>query len=264
VPKDGPKPKPDLERKNNKKEEPQKEAQKEAIPKDPEQKDKQSEQKEPVKEPEPEKEQQKPEPEKQRRSLEDLYAAAREEFDLDLSPMESAIKTLKEGREMQKLSVVRNLGDLFETDTNETMQKVIPMIQARKEGIPLLPSLISQSLSIYMFKDLLNVEPSNLDMHCEAAVVYKNSIKDIKLQKHCPYVGNDSALNWVDLHTFLGTFLSGCWPQSWRILSGRRRMVSCAGKGVLLSSKLPRNSNPKSKPKWGSSPMPLNLHKYLE
>jgi len=62
-------------------------------------------------------------------SLDALYAAAREEFDLDLSPTESAIKTLKEGREIQKLNVVRNLGELFENEPKETIEKIIPLIQ---------------------------------------------------------------------------------------------------------------------------------------
>uniref|UniRef100_A0A915NPH8 Serine/threonine-protein phosphatase 4 regulatory subunit 4 n=1 Tax=Meloidogyne floridensis TaxID=298350 RepID=A0A915NPH8_9BILA len=96
-------------------------------------------------------------------SLDALYAAAREEFDLDLSPTESAIKTLKEGREIQKLNVVRNLGELFENEPNETIEKIIPLIQ-----------------------EILNIEPSNLDMHCEAAIVYKNCIKDRKLRIKCP------------------------------------------------------------------------------
>nr|CAD2149135.1 unnamed protein product [Meloidogyne enterolobii] len=96
-------------------------------------------------------------------SLDALYAAAREEFDLDLSPTESAIKTLKEGREIQKLNVVRNLGELFENEPKETIEKIIPLIQ-----------------------EILNIEPSNLDMHCEAAIVYKNCIKDRKLRIKCP------------------------------------------------------------------------------
>ncbi|KAL3078094.1 hypothetical protein niasHT_036977 [Heterodera trifolii] len=45
----------------------------------------------------------------QRKPLDALYAAAREEFDLDMSPLDSAMKTLREGREIQKLSVLRNL-----------------------------------------------------------------------------------------------------------------------------------------------------------
>uniref|UniRef100_A0A914NT08 Uncharacterized protein n=1 Tax=Meloidogyne incognita TaxID=6306 RepID=A0A914NT08_MELIC len=96
-------------------------------------------------------------------SLDALYAAAREEFDLDLSPTESAIKTLKEGREIQKLNVVRNLGELFENEPKETIEKIIPLIQ-----------------------EILNIEPSNLDIHCEAAIVYKNCIKDRKLRIKCP------------------------------------------------------------------------------
>ncbi|KAL7071753.1 hypothetical protein ACQ4LE_009197 [Meloidogyne hapla] len=96
-------------------------------------------------------------------SLDALYAAAREEFDLDLSPTESAIKTLKEGREIQKLNVIRNLGELFENEPKETIEKIIPLLQ-----------------------EILNIEPSNLDMHCEAAIVFKNCIKDRKLRPKCP------------------------------------------------------------------------------
>uniref|UniRef100_A0A183BW58 Fes1 domain-containing protein n=1 Tax=Globodera pallida TaxID=36090 RepID=A0A183BW58_GLOPA len=99
----------------------------------------------------------------QRKSLDALYAAAREEFDLDMSPVDSALKTLRDGREIQKLSVVRNLVELVEGEPEDALHRLLPMIQ-----------------------ELLSVEPSNLDMHCEAAVAYKNCIKKKKLQQKCP------------------------------------------------------------------------------
>ncbi|KAL3084724.1 hypothetical protein niasHT_031609 [Heterodera trifolii] len=99
----------------------------------------------------------------QRKSLDALYAAAREEFDLDMSPLDSAMKTLREGREIQKLSVLRNLVELVEGEPDEALHRLLPMMQG-----------------------LLSVTPSNLDIHCEAAIAYKNCIKEKKLQQKCP------------------------------------------------------------------------------
>uniref|UniRef100_A0A915CLN4 Serine/threonine-protein phosphatase 4 regulatory subunit 4 n=1 Tax=Ditylenchus dipsaci TaxID=166011 RepID=A0A915CLN4_9BILA len=94
-----------------------------------------------------------------RKSLEALFAAAEEEFDLMDSPIDTAVKTLKTGREIQKLAVIRNFGDLLDSiDTrDEAIRRILPVIQ-----------------------EVLAQEPSSLDVHCESAVVFKNIIKDKK------------------------------------------------------------------------------------
>ncbi|KAI1713173.1 serine/threonine-protein phosphatase 4 regulatory subunit 4 [Ditylenchus destructor] len=99
-----------------------------------------------------------------RRSLEALFAAVEEEFDLRDSAVDTAIKTLRTGREIQKLATIRNFGELLE------LQK------SRQEAIDRVLPVIQESLAL---------EPSNLDIHCEAAVVFKNLIKDKKYSQLC-------------------------------------------------------------------------------
>ncbi|KAH7727086.1 HEAT repeat family protein [Aphelenchoides avenae] len=95
---------------------------------------------------------------KQQLAWESLFKAAEEEFDLSESPVDTAVKTLKTGREIQKLSTIRNIAELIDGHGEEVIERVFPQIQ-----------------------EVLNSEPSNLDIHCESAVVFKNLVKDQKL-----------------------------------------------------------------------------------
>uniref|UniRef100_A0A915Q2A9 Serine/threonine-protein phosphatase 4 regulatory subunit 4 n=1 Tax=Setaria digitata TaxID=48799 RepID=A0A915Q2A9_9BILA len=54
------------------------------------------------------------------------------------SPIDDAISVLKSGREIQKLSIIRTLSDLLETDGDQVVEKVMPLIQV-------LPLTISQA-----------------------------------------------------------------------------------------------------------------------
>lgn len=103
------------------------------------------------------------EEEEQRRPAIDwssLLAAADdpELADFLTTPVDNAVQVLKEGREIQKLSVIRTLGDLLDTEGEQAIEKVLPLIQK-----------------------VLEEEASNLDIHCEAAVTYKNIFRNEKL-----------------------------------------------------------------------------------
>ncbi|KAM3719629.1 Serine/threonine-protein phosphatase 4 regulatory subunit [Dirofilaria immitis] len=93
--------------------------------------------------------------------------------DLLQSPVDDAINILKTGREIQKLSIIRTLNDLLETDGNEVIEKVMPVVQ-----------------------QVLDEECSNLDVQCEAAVTYKNIYRNSKLTTHIPRI-NDVILNGI-------------------------------------------------------------------
>ncbi|VBB28559.1 unnamed protein product [Acanthocheilonema viteae] len=77
------------------------------------------------------------------------------------SPVDDAINILKTGREIQKLSIIRTLNDLLETDGDQVVEKIMPIVQ-----------------------QMLSEECSNLDMQCEAAVTYKNIYRNSKLTAH--------------------------------------------------------------------------------
>uniref|UniRef100_A0A0R3RMM4 HEAT repeat domain-containing protein n=1 Tax=Elaeophora elaphi TaxID=1147741 RepID=A0A0R3RMM4_9BILA len=79
------------------------------------------------------------------------------------SSVDDAINTLKTGREVQKLSIIRTLSDLLDTDGDQVVEKVMPVIQ-----------------------QMLDEECSNLDIQCEAAVTYKNIYRNSKLTAHIP------------------------------------------------------------------------------
>ncbi|RCN34198.1 hypothetical protein ANCCAN_19960 [Ancylostoma caninum] len=64
----------------------------------------------------------------------------------------------REGKEVHKLSAIRGLGDLFQSEGEDAIQKVLPAVQ----------------------RALLE-ERSNLDLHCEAAIVFKGIIQNDKL-----------------------------------------------------------------------------------
>ncbi|MFH4974788.1 hypothetical protein AB6A40_001497 [Gnathostoma spinigerum] len=74
------------------------------------------------------------------------------------SPIDNAIHILTEGREIQKLSVIRTFSDLLDTEGELAIDQVLPLIQK-----------------------VLEEDASNLDMHCEAAVTFKNIFKNSKL-----------------------------------------------------------------------------------
>lgn len=65
----------------------------------------------------------------QQLAWESLFAAAEEEFDLSESPVDTAVKTLKSGREIQKLSTIRNIGELIDNHGEEAINRVLPQIQ---------------------------------------------------------------------------------------------------------------------------------------
>ncbi|CAG9532062.1 unnamed protein product [Cercopithifilaria johnstoni] len=74
------------------------------------------------------------------------------------SPIDDAINILKKGREIQKLSIIRTLSDLLETDGDQVVEKIMPVVQ-----------------------QMLDEECANLDIQCEAAVAYKNIYRNSKL-----------------------------------------------------------------------------------
>ncbi|CAJ0606024.1 unnamed protein product [Cylicocyclus nassatus] len=83
-----------------------------------------------------------------------------EDLDLDEAtrgPIENALVHL-EGKEVHKLSAIRGLGELFQNEGEDAIQKVLPAVQ----------------------RALLE-ERSNLDLHCEAAIVFKGIIQNDKL-----------------------------------------------------------------------------------
>ncbi|XGW07719.1 hypothetical protein V3C99_010683, partial [Haemonchus contortus] len=82
--------------------------------------------------------------------------------DLDRGPIETAIAHL-EGKEVHKLSAIRNLGDLFQSEGEDAIQRVLPAVQRA-----------------------LSEERSNLDLHCEAAIVFKGIIQNDKLCARFP------------------------------------------------------------------------------
>uniref|UniRef100_A0A914ZLX9 Serine/threonine-protein phosphatase 4 regulatory subunit 4 n=1 Tax=Parascaris univalens TaxID=6257 RepID=A0A914ZLX9_PARUN len=74
------------------------------------------------------------------------------------SPLDTAIHVLREGREIQKLSAIRTFADLLDTEGEKAIELVLPLIQK-----------------------VLEEETANLDIHCEAAVTYKNIFRNTKL-----------------------------------------------------------------------------------
>ncbi|ETN68687.1 hypothetical protein NECAME_15698 [Necator americanus] len=102
-----------------------------------------------------------------------------EDLDLDevtRGPIENALVHLvitpsnfiffsSEGKEVHKLSAIRNLGELFQSEGEDAIQRVLPAVQ----------------------RALLE-ERSNLDLHCEAAIVFKGIIQNDKLCSRFPYV----------------------------------------------------------------------------
>ncbi|KAI1716991.1 serine/threonine-protein phosphatase 4 regulatory subunit 4 [Ditylenchus destructor] len=129
-----------------------------------------------------------------RRSLEALFAAVEEEFDLRDSAVDTAIKTLRTGREIQKLATIRNFGELLELQKSrqEAIDRVLPAIQ-----------------------ESLASEPSNLDIHCEAAVVFKNLIKDKKYSQLCSGL-NENLLGYIlqNIETQKENVTAAAWLES--------------------------------------------------
>ncbi|WKX97994.1 hypothetical protein Q1695_013582 [Nippostrongylus brasiliensis] len=82
--------------------------------------------------------------------------------DIDRGPIENAIANL-EGKEVHKLSAIRNLSDLFRSEGEDAIQRVLPAVQKA-----------------------LSEERSNLDLHCEAAIVFKGIIQNDKLCARFP------------------------------------------------------------------------------
>ncbi|CAO4365110.1 unnamed protein product [Caenorhabditis nigoni] len=77
------------------------------------------------------------------------------------SPLDQALINLEDGSEVQKLTAIRTFPDILDTsDGEKCLLKMLPAIQK-----------------------CLKVEKSNLDLHCEAAVVYKSIIQNEELVK---------------------------------------------------------------------------------
>ncbi|TMS35600.1 hypothetical protein L596_002968 [Steinernema carpocapsae] len=96
--------------------------------------------------------------------------------DIMRSAIDSAINILTTGKEVQKLSVIRTLTELLDSDGAECIEKVIPLIQT-----------------------VLKEEATNLDLHCEAAVVFKSIITDKRYTDK--FVGlTDKLLNYILLN----------------------------------------------------------------
>ncbi|CAA91051.3 Serine/threonine-protein phosphatase 4 regulatory subunit 4 [Caenorhabditis elegans] len=77
------------------------------------------------------------------------------------SPLDQALINLEDGTEIQKLTSIRTFPDILDTsDGEKCLLKMLPAIQK-----------------------CLKIEKSNLDLHCEAAVVYKSIIQNEDLVK---------------------------------------------------------------------------------
>ncbi len=84
----------------------------------------------------------------------------------------------REGREIQKLSIIRTLVDLLETDGNECIDKVLPLIQV---VVVVVVIMITCFLFNSMKQKVLHDETGNLDLHCEGAISYRNILSNRKL-----------------------------------------------------------------------------------
>ncbi|KAE9416968.1 hypothetical protein Angca_003511 [Angiostrongylus cantonensis] len=111
-----------------------------------------------------------------------------EDCDLDdeiRGPIETAIVNfalkcmvlfcLRESKEVHKLSAIRNLGELLQNEGEEAIEKVLPAVQ----------------------RALLE-ERSNLDLHCEAAIVFKGIIQNSKLCARFPGLTNTLLQNILE------------------------------------------------------------------
>uniref|UniRef100_A0AC34F947 Uncharacterized protein n=1 Tax=Panagrolaimus sp. ES5 TaxID=591445 RepID=A0AC34F947_9BILA len=101
-----------------------------------------------------------------------LIAAAEEDFDLLESPMDSAVKTLMTGKEIQKLSVIRTMPDTITTYGDEAINRLLPLIQ-----------------------DMVSSEVS-LDVHCDSSDLFKTLIKDKTYETKFPGL-TDKLLSYI-------------------------------------------------------------------
>ncbi|VDM62898.1 unnamed protein product [Angiostrongylus costaricensis] len=102
-----------------------------------------------------------------------------EDCDLDdeiRGPIETALVNL-ESKEVHKLSAIRNLGELLQNEGEEAIEKVLPAVQ----------------------RALLE-ERSNLDLHCEAAIVFKGIIQNSKLCARFPLVAKAIHIHNINLY----------------------------------------------------------------
>ncbi|CAB3404296.1 unnamed protein product [Caenorhabditis bovis] len=81
--------------------------------------------------------------------------------DLLRSPLDEALINLETGKEIKQISAIHSFPDILDSsDGEECLQKMLPAIQ-----------------------ECLKNDKSNLDLHCEAAVIYKSVIQNEKLVK---------------------------------------------------------------------------------
>uniref|UniRef100_A0A8R1I1A2 Uncharacterized protein n=2 Tax=Caenorhabditis japonica TaxID=281687 RepID=A0A8R1I1A2_CAEJA len=80
------------------------------------------------------------------------------------SPLDQAILNLEDGNEVKKITAIRTFPDILDSsDGDKCLLKMLPAIQK-----------------------CLQIEKRNLDLQCEAAVIYRNIIQDDKLVKKFP------------------------------------------------------------------------------
>ncbi|KAJ1370869.1 hypothetical protein KIN20_032689 [Parelaphostrongylus tenuis] len=97
------------------------------------------------------------------------------ELDEDIrGPIETAIGNL-ESKEVHKLSAIRNLNELLQNEGEEAIERVLPAVQRA-----------------------LQEERSNLDLHCEAAIVFKGIIQNTKLCARFPGLTNTLLQNILE------------------------------------------------------------------
>uniref|UniRef100_A0A1I7ZF91 HEAT repeat protein n=1 Tax=Steinernema glaseri TaxID=37863 RepID=A0A1I7ZF91_9BILA len=109
------------------------------------------------------------------------------------SPIDSAVNILTTGKEVQKLSVIRTLTELIDTEGEECIEKVIPLIQVSADDHERRPSTVPS------LQNVLKEEATNLDLHCEAAVVFKSIITDKRYEEKFPGL-NEKLLNYILLN----------------------------------------------------------------
>ncbi|PAV67591.1 hypothetical protein WR25_02336 [Diploscapter pachys] len=107
-----------------------------------------------------------PEPPSNRLDFDKLFRMCEDDEDIQdimRSPIDIAIHNLEDGKEFQQLSAIRQLPQLLDTDEENARDQLIPVIQ-----------------------NTLKNEKANLDMHCEAAVVYKSILHNDSLIQKIP------------------------------------------------------------------------------
>ncbi|CAD5216327.1 unnamed protein product [Bursaphelenchus xylophilus] len=109
-----------------------------------------------------------------------LIANAEAEFELDESPLDIAIKDIKQGNLLRRITVIRTLPSLIKEEGSSALERLLPVIQ--------------DSLS----------SDASLDLHAEAIAVFAGLIRDrtlVNIHPELPSKLLSQILEFVDLHS---------------------------------------------------------------